>query len=132
MKLTLAILLFAATCSALPLREALSQIESNNDDHAKGRAGEISRYQILPSVWREHTSSRNYHNGSVAWTVAQRIIKPRQEAFSRATGRQPDAREVYCLYNAPGAFERAGWKVSGVGRRVRERAKRFENLINEK
>ena len=31
---------------------ALSQIESGDDDHAVGAAGEISRYQLKPEIWQ--------------------------------------------------------------------------------
>ncbi len=126
------LVLISATCHALPLREALSQIESGGNDHAIGRANEISRFQILPSVWREHTASRNYHNESVAWTVAQRIIKPRQEAFSRAMRREPLPREVYCLWHRPGRFASEGYMVSRMSGSVQARAKRFANLIRAK
>ena len=37
--------------------ESLGQIESADNDRAKGSHGEISRYQCLKSVWREATSA---------------------------------------------------------------------------
>ena len=33
--------------------EALSMIESGNNDLAVGQAGEVSRFQIRPQVWRQ-------------------------------------------------------------------------------
>jgi hypothetical protein len=35
---------------------ALGELESGNNDFAQGKAGEISRYQCLKSVWREATA----------------------------------------------------------------------------
>ncbi|HXG49204.1 MAG TPA: hypothetical protein VNO52_16390, partial [Methylomirabilota bacterium] len=63
MKTTLLILLLTAFIPAqaravgFSLLEALSLIESGNNDRAIGRAGEVSRYQILPTVWRRYSHS---------------------------------------------------------------------------
>jgi hypothetical protein len=37
---------------------ALSQIESGDDDHVVGAAGEVSRYQMKPEVWQRYAHSK--------------------------------------------------------------------------
>ena len=126
---TIGILLFCVTCSALTLRQALEQIESGSDDRAVGRAGEISRFQILPTVWREYSSLPRYRDAGHAWAVAERILSDRSAQFAAATGRQPTSREIYVLWNAPGAFRRAGYHFVGLSNMVRGKAERFANLV---
>src|SRR5881394_336850 len=50
---------------------ALGMIESGNDDRGIGRAGEVSRYQIHPAVWRNYSESREYQNPGVSLQVAR-------------------------------------------------------------
>src|SRR6266516_276163 len=50
---------------------ALGMIESGNDDRGVGRAGEVSRYQIHPTVWRSYSGSREYQNPGVSLQVAR-------------------------------------------------------------
>src|SRR5258708_925017 len=49
---------------------ALGMIETGNDDREIGGAGEISRYQIHPTVWKVTSNSRDYRNPDVPWQVA--------------------------------------------------------------
>ena len=51
---------------------ALGMIETGNNDREVGRAGEVSRYQILPVVWRNYSRSADYRNPQVSVQVAQR------------------------------------------------------------
>ena len=51
---------------------ALGQIESAGNDHAKGRAGEISRYQALKRVWREATEAP--YSSATNPAVAERVV----------------------------------------------------------
>ena len=43
-------------------RFALGMIETGNDDLEIGGLGEVSRYQIMPSVWRHYSNSHRYHD----------------------------------------------------------------------
>lgn len=99
-------------------------------DRMRGSCGEVSRYQILPSVWRHYTNSTDYSNPEVAWSVAQRILAERATQFMRATGRQPTALELYLLWNKPDHFRLAGYDVARVNGHYRKRAQRFANLCN--
>src|SRR5437762_7245366 len=75
--------LAALPCAALPIREALGMLESGNDDHAVGSAGEISRYQIKKNIWRTYSSSASFWDENEAWRVAEIVLDARIEEFHR-------------------------------------------------
>jgi hypothetical protein len=104
---------------------ALSQIESGDDDSAVGPAGEVSRYQIKPEVWRQHPSAtQDWENPEHALAVAQQTMKERCAAFEQQFKRPPNDTEFYILWNAPGQIERPS-------KAVRDRAERFCNLLGK-
>ena len=124
-----------ASLEASPLRDALAMIETGasspvagDPDHVIGGSGEVSRFQIMPVVWRTYTKSRNHTNPEVAWTVTRRILADRVGGFEKATGRSPEPIEVYLLWNKPGHFEGVGYRLERVSRSYRDRAQRFHNL----
>lgn len=103
---------------------ALSQIETRDNDNAIGAAGEISRYQVKPRLWRRYTrSDADWKNPTVALTAAQRIMKDRCVHFERSYNRQPTDFEFYILWNAPAQVDRPR-------KAVRERAERFCRLVS--
>jgi len=103
--------------------EALSQIESGDNDHAVGSAGEISRYQVLPDVWREHArSAADWQKPEDALAVAQELMKERCAEFEKSYHRAPNDFEFYVLWNAPA-------QIAQPSKVVRERAGRFCNLV---
>ncbi len=123
-------------CDAMPLRQSLAMFESgattwqrSHADFMRGGSGEVSRFQILPAVWRRYTKSRDYENPEVAWTIAQRILADRVADFRTATGREPDGLELYLLWNKPGHFEAAGYRAAQVKSDYHQRAQRFANLL---
>lgn len=133
----LAVLLAALPCRAMELKQALGQIESGASkptrcaaDWKVGSRREVSRYQILPSVWRKYSDSRDYQDPSVAWEVTQRILMDRYNQFRAATGREWNAQDLYIMWNAPGVYEKANWDRRKVSRVVLERAERFANLYH--
>jgi hypothetical protein len=97
-------------------------------DALRGRAGEVSRFQIMPDVWQSYSRSRDYTNPEVAWTIAERILTDRIGQFRSSTNREPSALEVYLLWNKPGHFEASAFKVDKVRILYRSRAERFANL----
>jgi len=106
---------------------ALSMIESGNNDRVVGRAGEISRYQILKAEWRSVTNSTRYTDPETARTVTLRLLDRRVMAFRETYHRNPTHFEFYGLWNAPGQImERR------VSRTVAERCRRFANLCEHK
>jgi hypothetical protein len=103
--------------------EALSQIESGNDDCAVGRAGEVSRFQIRPDVWRRYAApSADWANPEASLLVALEAMKERCAAFERAHQRPPTDAEFYILWNAPA-------QIGHPSKAVRKRAERFCNLV---
>jgi hypothetical protein len=116
-------------------REVLAEFETGATkathcagDLVVGSRREVSRFQILPEVWREHSSTKNYQDPAAAWVVAEKILRAREATFRRATGREWDAVDVYLMWNAPGAYQKARWDRTKVSRAVRERAQRYANL----
>ncbi len=116
--LVLAGLGLATPALAMDRWEALSMIESGNNDHAVGAVGEISRFQIRPELW----PGGNPHNPQQALTAAQKTMIPRLDRFQRIHKRQPPDFEFYVLWNAP-------WVVDHPSAVVKERAQRFVNLV---
>ena len=123
-------------CDAMPLRQSLGMFESGATsgqrspaDFMRGGSGEVSRFQIMPEVWRRYTKSREYENPEVAWAVAQRILADRVADFRTATSREPTALELYLLWNKPGHFEATGYRAGQVKSGYHQRAQRFANLL---
>ena len=102
---------------------ALSMIETGNNDHMVGRAGEISRYQIIKSEWHSVTNSSNYTDRETARAVTLRLIDKRVQNFASSFNRPPTDFELYGLWNAPSQVMQGR-----ISRRVAERCQRFVNL----
>src|SRR5436853_1422684 len=61
---------------------ALSQIESGDNDKAVGPAGEISRYQIKPEVWRRYAESdADWQDPEASLAVAREVMRERCTDF---------------------------------------------------
>ena len=102
---------------------ALSMLETGNDDHAIGAAGEISRFQDKKAEWRTVTNSSNYTDSETAKKVMIKLMDKRIQAFQDHFGRQPSDFEFYALWNAHSQA------LNGhVSRKVAERCERFANL----
>ena len=109
--------------------EALSLIESGNNDAAVGKLGEVSRYQIRPYIWREYSASRSWRDARVSSQVAENHLKNLEETFVRRAGRAPSDFDVYVLWNAGAAYyAKVGFSPARVHPLIRERAQRFVNL----
>jgi hypothetical protein len=102
---------------------ALSQIETSDNDSAVGAAGEISRYQIKPRLWRRYApSDADWKNPSHALAAARELMRERCEEFRRSYNRPPTDFEFYVLWNAPAQIQRPR-------KAVRDRAERFCHLV---
>jgi hypothetical protein len=108
----------ATNAMAMDRWTALAMVESGGDDRFVGRAGEVSRYQILPKFWTGGSPLDN----QVALANAQQIMAVRVAAFEQSHGRAPNDFEFYVLWNAPA-------QVNHPHRVVAERARRFMNLV---
>lgn len=109
--------------------EALSQIETGNNDRAVGGAGEVSRYQIKPWIWRQYNDSDAYFNRRVSTQVAEQHLAELAQIFRKRTRREPTDFDLYVLWNAgPTYYKRIGFARSRVHPVIRERAQRYANL----
>jgi hypothetical protein len=112
----------------LPLRAmdrwaALSQIESGDNDAAIGAAGEVSRYQMKPELWRLYApAGASCEKAKDSLAVAQEVMKDRCSDFEKDFHRPPTDFEFYVLWNAPA-------QIQTPSSTVRERANRFCNLV---
>ena len=111
------------------LLAALALVESGNHDLAKGKSGEVSRYQIMPYIWKAETTSRSWTDPEVARVVAQRILVKRIDYFTKKTGRLPSSAEVYLLWSRPGNFEASGWNLHKINLRQQQRCNRYANAV---
>lgn len=119
----IALMLFPMLSFGADRWTALSMLETGDNDRAIGRAGEISRYQILKQEWRSVTPSRRYTDASLAKSVAEELMKRRLAAFKKVYQRDPSDYEFYVLWNAPQQLLKRQ-----VTRVVAERAQRYQNL----
>jgi hypothetical protein len=109
----------------------LSMLESNDNDKARGRCGEISRYQIFPRLWaQEATTSEgsnkpgSWEDSRIALVVAKRIMDYRLKDFKRTHhGLSPSNFQWYILWNAP-------MEVDHPSPIVQDRAHCFANLMS--
>ena len=113
------------------LLAALALVESGGSDIARGKSGEVSRYQIMPYIWGAETKSTQWKDPEIARIVAERILSKRIDHFVKKTGRLPDASQVYALWNKPGAFENAGFNLHKLGVRTQQRCSRYANAVNK-
>jgi hypothetical protein len=124
---------------------ALSQIESGDNDLAIGASGEISRYQISPSVWQKYffksvvssqwlvathyyLLSTNYSNSVIARAIASAIMADRCGAFERKFNHSCTDCEFYILWSRPACLLASNSHLPSAS--VRSRAQRFANLCN--
>ena len=128
-------LAFVVNLSGASLREALAEFETGATsplscaaDQKVGRSKEVSRFQILPGLWQQYSTSQDYADPETAWAVAKSILQERRETFRRNSGRDWNYFELYLMWNAPGTFARAKYDPAKLPRVVRERAERFANL----
>lgn len=126
MKTLLLIIFFPLASMGMDRLSALSMLETGNNDRMVGRAGEISRYQILKAEWRSVTNSVRWTDPRVAKAVTQQLIERRVSQFRATHRRDPSDFEFYVLWNAPAQVLVRG-KVSPV---VAERAHRYANLCS--
>jgi hypothetical protein len=128
----------AASVAPTPMPDAkrlyaLGMIETGNDDREIGGLGEISRYQIHPTVWKVYSNSRDYRNPDVALQVASLHWSYLAAYFKEKTGRDPNDFDMYVLWNTKyGYYAHKGFSQQRICSVVQERAQRFVNLVNRK
>ena len=111
-------------------RFALGMIETANNDGEIGGAGEVSRYQIMPSVWKHYSDSRSYQDPNVSLEVAQQHWSALHAAFIKQARREPTDFDMYVLWNTRyGYYASKGFNPARLHPVVRDRAQRFANLV---
>jgi hypothetical protein len=109
--------------------DALSMIESGNNDAAIGEAGEVSRYQIKPWIWREYSKSKAYRDARLSAQVAEQYLADLEETFRKRARREPNDFDLYVLWNAgPAYYAKCTFSPGRIHPIIRERARRFVNL----
>lgn len=114
---------------------AISQIESSDNDKAKGRHGELSRYQLKRSVWKQHfpdekdqrhipTEAKRCAKAHLCWLELKLCL------FKKT--RDPDPRDVYAAWNIGlEAFARRDYDFDRLPNTIKKRSERFSNLYAE-
>jgi hypothetical protein len=112
---------------------ALGMIETGNNDWEVGGAGEISRYQIHPAVWKAYCASRDYENPVVSVRVAKAHWTYLAEYFKEHAGRTPTDFDMYVMWNTTyGYYAHKGFDPHRLAPVVQDRAQRFVNLVHRK
>ena len=112
-------------------RFALGMIETGNDDTEIGGAGEVSRYQIMPSVWKHYCQSELYQNPQVSLAVAQLHWSVLYTTFKKQARREPSDFDLYVLWNTRGGYYAGkSFNPDRLAPVVRDRAQRFVNLVH--
>ena len=114
---------------------ALSTIESGDNDKAKGKHGELSRYQLKRSVWRQHFPSekdqrhipkeaRRCAKAHLCWLELRLCLAQRVK--------NPQPRDVYAAWNIGlEAFSRRDYDFDRLPANIKKRSERFNNLYEE-
>ena len=111
---------------------ALGMIETGNKDDVVGGLGEVSRYQIMPAVWKAYSESRSYRDTEVATEVARQHWRSLHEYFTKKTERAPTNFDMYVLWNTRfGYYAAKGFEPARLHPVVRDRAERFTNLVED-
>jgi hypothetical protein len=111
-EITLTILLLSTLWSSAMSRwEALGMLETGNCDICIGPAGEVSRYQIMPFLWKRYAwDQHGYTNAAFAMMIGQTIIYDRikiYESMITAKGEKPKPitdEQFAMLWHCPGRF----------------------------
>ncbi len=94
----------AMSAAAMDRLDALSQIESHNNDLAIGRQQEVSRYQVLPAYWAQARIEWDPTDPQLAKEVVSRIMQARCRVFKERYHRLPDDFEYYILWHRPACY----------------------------
>jgi hypothetical protein len=119
----------------LPEFKALAMIESGNNGKAKGKLGEISRYQIKPSVWKTFSQfpflPEFYIPKETSVLVAVKHWNANVECFYISNNYKPSNMQIYAMWNIGYYKFRDKYKfsVDKLPHNIRNRCVRFKNLV---
>ena len=110
---------------------ALGQVESGDNDHAIGLKGEVTRCQMLPSVWRATLREMDLLKVSMKptrWADAKIVVSEiwckRVLTFEQKEKRRPTNRELYLLWHCPA-------RIDKPTKNDKDMAERFSNLVDK-
>lgn len=99
------------TLDQAALLHAIATVESGGDDRARGPDGEVSRYQLIPAMWRQYAPEE-----PAAWQdpeVARRVAVAHCEQLWREL--PPSRRQLDWLllawHRGTPALRRAEWRL---------------------
>ena len=111
---------------------AISQVESGGNDHAVGRSGEVSRYQIKKMVWRKYSRTRNYSNPSESRRVAIEHLKTLERTFRSELGEAPTELDLAVMWQSGfDGYRKSYCNPERMRSEQRDRLRRIINLIEE-
>jgi hypothetical protein len=106
-----ALVFVALSTPAMDRFDALSQLESHDNDRAIGAQQEVSRYQILPENWTRAGAVNERLNVNLrptdpatAKVVAICIMQSRCNTFEARYHHAPDNFEFYILWHRPACY----------------------------
>lgn len=99
--------MLAMPCCAMPVLDAIAQTEGCSDTK-RGLAGEVSRYQMLPSVFvsAAHLPLSAAMNPFTARNAANQVLRTRIAGFERCHGRKPTIFEQALLWHCPARVDK--------------------------
>jgi hypothetical protein len=139
--LVLGVLLFscrrAQGADAVAMVDALAMVESGNNPHARGRAGEVTEFQFKPGTlaeanhgWRKYNKVQGSSSNPPARLAASFYVGKLFQQLTIATGRAPTPQELYAVWNIGfHAYRRNGFTLSRCPKATQDRARRFANLV---
>ena len=111
--------------------QALSLIESGDDDRKVGTHGEVSRFQILPREWALQTDRpiSLAHHSDFSFGVAVEIMRSREARFRQLWAREPSDREWALLWHCPRHAFAAATQKHRLNREQLDYIDRFANTV---
>ena len=114
--------------------KALADVESGGNDRAIGSKGEVSAFQILPSIWNAHSdmpcSLYHVQNRTKSIRVARKLNSYNLCVYKKDTGNLPQAYDMYVMWNyGVTKYKKMGYDRTKLPKKVKERAERFINTL---
>lgn len=112
---------------------AIAHVESNNKMSARGKAGERTAWQILPTTWRHYApADHKMTSRADAYTVALIIYVHNRDRFMLATGVLPNNFDVYAMWNLGfNGYKRRKFNIDKCPLITRRAAMRYHTLCQQ-
>ena len=115
----------------LILLMAIAEVESGNNDKAIGPAGEVSRYQMTKTVWRQYApASFDWRNRDNAEWIAVKHANWIRVRLPKDLENDPAAIAA-CWNVGVEAFKRCGYDVNRLPLSARDYVERVMNVYED-